>query len=163
MSLNSKTLQDIFPEQSVKEFRSEPSEEHSLISTDLILTTMTIFQPLFDMIPHLEILVSVAYTICCDCTLQKSSVSKGMERRVVFLHKIIDIVMWTLIQNNCQSRVSDGLMQLLKGGQGAKGSGKVSEDSALPARDKYHQIHWMSSFLSASFDSCQSSVLFFPL
>ncbi len=57
----------------------------------------------------------------------------------------------------------DGLMQLLKGGQGAKGSGKVSEDSALPARDKYHQIHWMSSFLSASFDSCQSSVLFFLL
>ncbi len=109
MSLNSKALQDIFPEQSVKKFRSEPSEEHSLISTDLILTTVTIFQPLFDMIPHLEILVSaVAYTICCDCTLQKSSASKGMERRVVtsesqFLHKIIDIVMWTLIQNNCQS------------------------------------------------------------
>ena len=61
-----------------------------------------------------------------------------MERRVVtsesqFLHKIIDVVTWTLIQNNCQFRVSDGLMQLLKGGQGAKGSGKVSEDSA---RDK---------------------------
>ena len=169
VSLNSNALQDIFPEQFVKEFRSEPSEAHSLSSTDLVGEAVTIFQPLFDMIPHLEILVSaIAYTICCDCALQKSSVSKDTGRRVAtsesqFLHKIIDVLTWTLIHNNCQSRVSDGLMQLLKGGAGAKGSGKGSGESVFPARDKYHQIHWMSSFLSASFDSCQSSLLSVPL
>ena len=155
-------LQDLFSEKFTKDFKSNPSEAHSL-GRNQSSEGNTIYQPLFDMIPHLEIVVSaIAYTVCCDRACRKAVTPESQ-----FLHKIVDVVTWALIHNHCQYRISDGLLQILKGGTGAggaKGAGKKLEDSSLPVRDKYHQIHWMSSFLNAaSSDSCPCSLLSVPL
>ena len=125
-----------------------------------------------DLQPHLEVLISaIAYTICCDTELQKNTAdatsagsSSGFTTESLYIHKVVDVLTWTLICNDCQHSINKTLSLLIRGSTTANvgwTEGKVpSEIEEREIGEEAGQRgHWLSVFSK----STPPSILSLPL